>query len=119
MRYFLASYYKKPTGKINEAIKLDTKVRTRDLQTASVIIDYKERKIVKSNFAEELGPDNQHDFDTINNFYKGHYPREIAQLEAKYEVLDAAMKMVSTIIDDEEDSADVESKIEDIADDAD
>jgi len=114
MRYFIVTYYKKPTGKINEAVKMDTKVRMKDLQSASVIIDYKERKIVKSNFEEELGVDKQHDFDTINNFYKGHYAQLISQLEAKYEVLEAAMEMAKTVVNDE-DVAEVTETIEEIA----
>lgn len=100
MRYFIVTYYKKPTGKINESVKLDTKVRDRDLRSASVIIDYRDRKIVKSNFEEELGPDNQHDFDTINNFYKQHYPDMIAQLEAKYEVIQAALDLASEMVEE-------------------
>ena len=112
MRYFLATYYKKPNGKINEAIKLDTKVRMKDLQSASVIIDYKERRIVKSNFEEELGADNQHDFDTINNFYKGHYPRVISQLEAKYQVLDEALKIATEMVGEIKEA---EAKLEEIA----
>ena len=115
MRYLLATYYKRPNGKFNESVKLDTKVRMRDLQSASVIIDYKERKIVKSNFEEELGPDTQHDFDTINNFYKKHYAQLIAQLEAKYEVLDAALKMANTIVNDADEAEEVVETIEEIA----
>lgn len=99
MRYFIVTYYKKPTGKINETIKLDTTVRMKDLQGASVIIDYKTRKIIKSNFEEELGPDNQHDFETINNFYKQHYPGQISQLEAKYEVLEQALALASEMVE--------------------
>ena len=100
MRYFIATYYSKPTGKVNESVKVDTKVRMKDLQCASVIIDYKERKIVKSNFEEELGADMKHDFETINNFYKEHHPRIISQLEAKYEVLEEAMAMVGEMVDE-------------------
>jgi len=114
MRYFIVTYFKKPTGKINESIKMDTKVRMKDLQGASVIIDYKERKIVKSNFEEELGADMQHDFNTINNFYKGHYAQMISQLEAKYEVLNAAMEMARKIVDDT-DADEVVETIEEIA----
>jgi hypothetical protein len=127
MRYFLVTYYKQPTGKINESVKVDTKVRMKDLQSASVIIDYKERKIVKSNFEEELGPGRQHDFDTINDFYKSHYPQVISQLEAKYEVLNAALEMVKSdlgkaaeenpdVIKDEIDK-DIVDKLKKIADD--
>jgi len=101
MRYFIVSYYKQPTGKINEAVKLDTKVRMKDLQQSSVILDYKTRKVVKSNFEEELGKDRQHDFETIHDFYKGHYTQLISQLEAKYEVLQQALDMAKTIVDEE------------------
>ncbi|RLA58425.1 MAG: hypothetical protein DRQ89_15365, partial [Epsilonproteobacteria bacterium] len=61
-----------------------------------------------------LGPDTQHDFDTINNFYKTHYAQLISQLEAKYEVLSAALEMASTIVNDEE-VAEVTETIEEIA----
>ena len=114
MRYFLATYYKKPNGKFNEAVKLDTKVRMKDLQAASVIIDYKERKIVKSNFEEELGPDTHHDFDTINKFYKEHYPQVISQLEAKYEVLEEALALATEMVDEIK-AEKVADTIEDIA----
>jgi len=100
MRYFLVTYFQQPGGKYNESVKLDTKIRKRDSESASVIIDYETRKIVKSRFQGELGNEKGRDFDTINNFYKGHYPEMIAQLEAKYEVLEAAKEMVGTIIND-------------------
>ena len=119
MRYFIATYYSKPTGKVNESVKVDTKVRMKDLQCASVIIDYKDRKIVKSNFEEELGPDMKHDFDTINNFYKEHHPRIISQLEAKYEVLTAAIEMARTVMDDVDIGAAAEEHPEVITDEID
>ena len=100
MRYFIATYYSKPTGKVNESVKVDSKVRMKDLQGASVIIDYKERKIVKSNFEEELGADMKHDFDTINNFYKEHHPQIISQLEAKYQILAEVSEMVKGMVED-------------------
>jgi PHD/YefM family antitoxin component YafN of YafNO toxin-antitoxin module len=39
----------------------------------------------------------------------------ISQVEAKYEVLQQAMEMVSTVLDDEEAAEKVAEKIEDIA----
>jgi 2-C-methyl-D-erythritol 4-phosphate cytidylyltransferase len=115
MRYFLATYFKKPSGKFNEQVKLDTKVRMNDLRSASVIIDYKERKIVKSNFEEELGPGNQHDFETINNFYKTHYPQLISQLEAKYEVLHQAIALAKDMVDEIKEAEANGEKVEFIA----
>jgi len=88
MRYFIVTYFQKPGGKYNEQVKVDTKIRKKDADVASVIIDYQEKKIVKSRFRGEMGDNNNKDYDTINNFYKGHYPDVISQLEAKYIVLD-------------------------------
>ena len=41
MRYFIITYYTKPDGKVDEATQVTKKVRPRDLQTASVILDFK------------------------------------------------------------------------------
>lgn len=114
MRYLLATYYKKPTGKFTESVKVETKIRKSELQTASVIIDYKERKVIKSSFGDELGAGSNRDFETINNFYKTHYAQLISQIEAKYEVLEAALEMASSIVNDEE-VAEVTETIEEIA----
>jgi len=102
MRYFIVTYHQTPLGKYNETIKVDNKIRNKYLNTASVIIDYKDRKIIKSRFQGELGDEvDSKDFATINNFYKTHYTQVISQLEAKYEVLTAATEMASTIINDD------------------
>ena len=91
MRYFIVSYYGQANGKYNESAKLDDKIRNKDMQFASLILDYKERKIVKCRFEGELGKVN--DFDVISNFYKTHYTNIISQVEAKYQVLEDAKKV--------------------------
>lgn len=84
MRYFIATYIQTPDGKFNEMIKVDDKIRNRDAQQASLIMDYKDRKIVKARLNEAI----ERDFDAISNFYKGHYPDVINSLEAKFQALE-------------------------------
>lgn len=112
MRYFIATYYRKPNGKYSEQVKTDTKVRNKDLTGASIILDYKERKVVKSNFGDTI--EERRDFEKINEFYKNHYSNLIAQLEAKYEVLDAALELAKEIVDKSE-AKEVSEKLEEIA----
>ena len=40
MRYLMLTYYTKPDGKIDEAMAVSKTIKTRDLQTASVILDF-------------------------------------------------------------------------------
>lgn len=95
MRYFIVKYFKKPNGKFSEQAKSDTKVRNADLRTASVILDYKEQKVVKFNLDEN----HEHrDFATLNKFFKGHYTGLISQLEAKYEILEAVEETVKDLL---------------------
>jgi len=116
MRYFIVTYHQTPNGKYNETIKVDKKIRPKYLNTASVIIDYKERKILKSRFQGELGDvEDSKDFETINNFYKTHYPQVISQLEAKYIVLDEIVEGVKAELKAEVKAA-VEAKVEDGSD---
>lgn len=84
MRYFIVSYIQTPGGKYNETVKVDDKVRNRDAVTATLIMDYKDRKIIKARLNEAI----ERDFDKISDFYKGHYPDVINALEAKFQALD-------------------------------
>lgn len=83
MRYLIITYVQKPDGRYNESVNVDSKVRNRDRDTASVILDYETKTVVKSRFVGELGSDDR-DFDTINNFYKEHYRDLITSIESKY-----------------------------------
>ena len=48
MRYLLLTYYTKPDGKIDESMAVSKSIKTRDLQTASVILDFKKLEVVKA-----------------------------------------------------------------------
>jgi hypothetical protein len=85
MRYFIVTYYTKPNGKVDEATSVAKKVKTRDLQTASVILDFKDCSVLKSSMGGVVVP---RDFQKISSFYHQHYPNVIERLfkENGYEV---------------------------------
>jgi hypothetical protein len=85
MRYLILTYYKKANGQIDEAIAVTKNLKTRDIQTASVIIDFKKLEVVKASMGGEQVP---RDFDRIVKYYMQHYESTITRLfnENGYEV---------------------------------
>ena len=78
MRYIMITFVRQPGGAIDEQVGFSKKIRPVDLQTCNVIVDYKEKKIVKCNIE---GKQVDTDFDKMNEYYKKVYPDLIAQLE--------------------------------------
>lgn len=85
MRYFIVTYYQKPNGKVDESTTVSKKVKTKDLQSASVILDFKTCTVLKSSMGGVVVPK---DFQRIVSFYHQHYPNVIERLfrENGYEV---------------------------------
>lgn len=63
-RYMLVTYVQKPNGKWDELTEFRNSVRTKHLQTAKVILDFKEKKCVKNGLNPEAG------FNDMLDFYK-------------------------------------------------
>lgn len=85
MRYLILTYYKKANGQIDEAMAVSKNLKTRDIQTASVIIDFKKLEVVKASMGGEQVP---RDFNRIVEYYMQHYEAIITRLfnENGYEV---------------------------------
>ena len=85
MRYFIVTYYHKANGKVDESTTVSTRVRPKDLQSASVILDFKTCSVLKSSMGGVVVPK---DFQRIASFYHQHYPNVIERLfrENGYEV---------------------------------
>ena len=77
MRYLLLTYYTKPNGKIDEAMTVATKIKTRDHQTVNVILDFKELKVIKAAMNNVTVPK---DWDRIVSYYYQHYSATIERL---------------------------------------
>jgi hypothetical protein len=70
MRYFLISYYQKPTGQMDEVVAVAGSLRTRDRQTAAVILDFKTQTVLQCSMNGTTVPK---DWDRIVSFYYQHY----------------------------------------------
>jgi hypothetical protein len=85
MRYLILTYYKKPDGRIDEAMEVSKRLKTRDLQTANVILDFKKLQVEKASMN---GVNVPRDFNRIVEYYMQHYENIITRLfkENGYEI---------------------------------
>jgi len=77
MRYMLITFVRKPGGQIDEQVGFSKKIRPIDNQTCNVILDYKEKKVLKCIID---GKKIDTDFDRMHDYYKQVYPNLIDQL---------------------------------------
>ena len=86
MRYFVITYIQKPNGQMDEQNQVTRNLKTRDLQMASVILDFKKLEVVKATLNGVLVPK---DFDRIVQYYYQHYKSTMDRLFAEngYEVV--------------------------------
>lgn len=77
MRYLILTYFRKPNGQIDEAMTVAKNLKTRDWQTANVILDFKEQKVVKGHMDGKSVPK---DWDKVVSYYYQHYTHIIERL---------------------------------------
>jgi len=77
MRYLLLTYYRKPSGQIDEAMTLSRSLKQRDLQTANVILDFRDQAVLKCSMDGVVVPK---DWDRIVAYYYQHYAATIERL---------------------------------------
>ena len=89
MRYLLITYYLKSDGKIDETTEVSKNLKTRDIQTCNVILDFKKLEVVKAHMNGVTVPK---DFDKIVQYYIQHYENIINRLFAEngYELVKQA-----------------------------
>lgn len=85
MRYLIITYYKKANGQTDEVMAVAKNLRARDIQTATVILDFKKLEVTKASMGGLNVPKN---FDNIVGYYMQHYENIITRLfnENGYEV---------------------------------
>ena len=80
MRYCVVTYLKQPTDAgYNESITLHTKLKSKELNRASIILDFVDRKVVKARL--QAGTSIPKDWDNIVGYYKENYTDIIQRLE--------------------------------------
>jgi len=77
MRYLMLTYYTKPSGQIDEVMTVSKKIKSRDWQTANVILDFKEQKVLA---ASVRGTTATRDWDTVVSYYYKHYAATIERM---------------------------------------
>jgi len=86
MRYLILTSYHKPTGQIDEVMAVARSLKTRDHQTANVILDFRTLSVLKCSMSGVTVP---RDFDRIVEYYHQHYESTISRLfrENGYEIV--------------------------------
>ena len=66
----MLTYFKKASGKIDEVMSLSNRVKIKDLQTASIILDFRDQVVLKCIIDGKSMP---REWDTIVAYYYKHY----------------------------------------------
>ena len=61
MRYMVVSYFLKPNGKWDEVTEFKNNIKMKHIQSAKVILDFKEKKCVVNSLNREAGYDDMLD----------------------------------------------------------
>ena len=77
MRYLTIRYARKPNGQTDESIAVCNRLRDHDIQTSAVIVDFRDRKVIKASLQGTTIPK---DFDRVVGFYHQHYKATIDRL---------------------------------------
>ncbi len=77
MRYLLITYITKPNKQIDEVISIVKNIKTRDIQTCNVILDFKLQRVEKCTMDGVVAPK---DWDRIVSYYYQHYANVIERL---------------------------------------
>ena len=77
MRYLTIQYVRKPNGQMDESIAVCKRLRDRDIQMNSVVVDFRDRRVIKASMGGTSIPK---DFDRIVGFYHQHYKATIDRL---------------------------------------
>jgi hypothetical protein len=64
------TYFKRASGKIDEVMAVAKKIKSKDLQSASIILDFQEQVVIKCVIDGKTMPK---DWDTIVSYYYEHY----------------------------------------------
>lgn len=78
MRYLLVSFLRKRAGQIDEMVSVTKRVRTSDMNSANVILDFADKKVIKSVIE---GKQHDAEFDKLRDYYAKIYPKLVEQLE--------------------------------------
>lgn len=74
----LITFFRKPGGQIDEQVGFSKRVRPQDEQTCNVILDFKDRKVVKCVIEGKVMDTT---FEQMHEYYREIYPQMVGELE--------------------------------------
>lgn len=77
MRYLTLTYMRKPSGQIDEAMAVVKNLKRRDWQTANVILDFKDQKVLLGSMD---GKQVEKDWERVVSYYYQYYANIIERL---------------------------------------
>lgn len=77
MRYMIINYLRKPTGQMDEIVAVSRSIKMRDIQSASVILDFRKQQVVKCSMDGRTVPK---DWNRVVGFYYQYYKNVMDQL---------------------------------------
>jgi len=92
VRYLLISFLRRTGGQIDEMVAVSKRVRTSDMNSCNVILDFADKKVMKSVIE---GKQHDGDFDRMRDYYVKVYPNLIEQLEKEASMTKAQEKLAA------------------------
>jgi hypothetical protein len=87
MRYLIITYIqrrdRRGEPRQDEQVEVTKRLKPRDLQQGSVIMDFRDRNVVKASVGDQIAP---RDFQRIRDYYYQHYQDLIDELEQQHSV---------------------------------
>lgn len=84
MRYFIVKYLRRAVRRhgqtewqMDEEVAVSKKIKTRDLQSASVILDFQDLRVIQAHMEGQVIPK---DWDKVVSYYYKHYAKLIEQM---------------------------------------
>lgn len=78
MRYMLITYLRKPNGQIDEQVEIAKTIKTKDIQTCNVIMDFKDKKVEKCLIE---GKSIDTNWEQLRDYYHKVYPDVVERVE--------------------------------------
>ena len=77
MKYFIITYLKKPNGQFDENVAVSANIKTKDLATANVILNFAKKEVVKCTMEGTVVKE----WQRVRDFYYQYYPEYFNELE--------------------------------------
>jgi hypothetical protein len=86
MRYLIVTYMRRAARRgqepqQDEVVSVSRRLRPRDISEGSVILDFRDRSVVKASVGDQTAP---RDFQRIRDYYYQHYRDLIDDIERQY-----------------------------------